>query len=84
MAVLAWLVLPSPAEANPGQWRHEWPKRTSTSMRCRLNKSCRAGLGKDRIPSIDQSRFVVVAQADGLAATEPVVGLTSRAIPYRS
>ncbi len=53
-------------------------------MRCRLNKSCRAGLGKDRIPSIDQSRFVVVAQADGLAATEPVVGLTSRAIPYRS
>ncbi len=46
------------------------------------------GVGKDRIPSIDQSRFVVVAQEDGLAATEPVVGLTvngkSWAIPYRS
>jgi hypothetical protein len=23
---MAWFVLPSPVEANPGHWRHEWPK----------------------------------------------------------
>jgi hypothetical protein len=42
-------------------------------------------MGKNRIPSIHQPRFVAVAQADGLAATELVVGLTvngeSRAYP---
>lgn len=85
LAALAWLVLSGPVQANPGQWRQEWPKTDFDKHAVPFEQIMSGGVTKDRIPSIDQPRFVAVAKADGLAPTEPVVGLTvngmSRAYP---
>ncbi len=85
LAVLAWLAAPAQLQANPGQWRSEWPKTDFDKHSVPFDQIMSGGVTKDRIPSIDQPRFVAVAKAEGLAPTEPVVGLTingrSRAYP---
>ncbi|NQV61604.1 MAG: DUF3179 domain-containing protein [Alphaproteobacteria bacterium] len=85
LAVLAWLVAPGQVQANPEDWRHEWPKTDFDKHSVPFEQIMSGGVAKDQIPSIDQPRFVAVTKAKGLAPTEPVVGLTvngqSRAYP---
>jgi hypothetical protein len=85
LAVLAWLVAPGQILANPGEWRAEWPKTDFTRHSVPFEQIMSGGVRKDQIPSIDRPRFLAVAKAEGLAPTEPVVGLTvngkSRAYP---
>ncbi|MDA1097990.1 MAG: DUF3179 domain-containing protein [Proteobacteria bacterium] len=85
LVALTWLAAPGQIQANPGQWRSEWPKTDFDKHAVPFEQIMSGGVTKDRIPSIDQPRFVAAAEAEGLAQTEPVIGLTingkSRAYP---
>ena len=85
IAILVSLLLPGYGQANPEQWRREWPKTDFNRHAVPWQEILSGGVPKDRIPSIDQPRFVAVAEIQGLASTEPVIGLTvagkSRAYP---
>lgn len=75
------------AQANPNRWRHEWPKTDFTKHSVDYDDIMSGGPPKDGIPSIDKPEFVPIADAEDLAATEPVVGLIingdARAYPLR-
>ena len=85
LAVLGWLVLVAPLQASPEQWHSEWSRTDFKKHSVPFKEIFSGGVSKDSIPSIDQPRFVAVGDAEGLAPTEPVVGLTingkSRAYP---
>ena len=65
--------------AGPKQWQSEWPKTDFTKHLVPYEEIMSGGVRKDQIPSIDKPEFMAVgavAAAEGLAPTEPVVGLT--------
>ena len=76
-AVLAlFLALAGAAQANPDRWRYAWPQTDFTKTSIDFGEIISGGPPKDGIPSIDAPEFVPVGEADGLAPTEPVIGLT--------
>ncbi len=79
--------LASDAAAAPERWRAEWPRTDFSKASVDLAEILSGGPPKDGIPSIDDPRFVPVAEADHLAPQEPVVGLAidgdARAYPLR-
>ncbi|MDP6874750.1 MAG: DUF3179 domain-containing protein [Alphaproteobacteria bacterium] len=85
LAALVFFVVPGPIQANPSQWSREWPKTDFSKHSVPFDQIMSGGVSKDRIPSIDDPRYLAVAEAEKYAATEPVVGLTingkSRAYP---
>ena len=85
LAALAIFVVPGTSQANPRQWSREWPNTDFTKHAVPFDEIMSGGVTKDRIPSIDEPRYVAVGAAKGFAPTEPVVGLTikgkSRAYP---
>ena len=65
--------------AGTKQWQREWPKTDFTKHLVPYEEIMSGGVRKDQIPSIDKPEFMTVgavAAAEGLAPTEPVVGLT--------
>ncbi len=75
------------ALANPNIWRGEWPDTDFTKHSVDLGEIMSGGPPKDGIPSIDDPKFVAVAESEDLLPREPVIGLTvngeSRAYPLR-
>ena len=74
-------------QAGPERWRYAWPKTDFTKTSIDLDEIMSGGPPKDGIPSIDAPEFIAVAEANDLAATEPVIGLVidgdARAYPLR-
>jgi hypothetical protein len=77
-ALLAVIVLfPSgQPHAGPQQWKSEWPNTDFTKHNVPFDEIMSGGVRKDQIPSIDVPKYVAVEDAEGLAPTEPVIGLT--------
>ena len=75
------------AQASPEYWKVEWPNTDFTKTSVAFDEIFSGGPPKDGIPSIDAPKFVAIAEAEGLADTEPVVGLAigddARAYPIR-
>lgn len=75
------------ASANPDYWRHEWPKTDFSQHSVPLSDILSGGPLRDGIPPIDNPSFKPVSEIEGLAATEPVIGLAingkARAYPLR-
>ncbi len=69
------------------RWRFSWPNTDFSKVSVDLGEIMSGGPPKDGIPSIDDPRFVPVAEMTDLAPDEPVIGLTingdSRAYPLR-
>ncbi|MFP6748165.1 MAG: DUF3179 domain-containing protein [Alphaproteobacteria bacterium] len=84
IAVIGLLLSGQPL-AGPQQWRSEWPNTDFTKHSVPFDEIMSGGVRKDQIPSIDVPKYVSVENAEGLAPTEPVIGLTvngkSRAYP---
>ena len=68
-------------------WKLEWPKTDFSKKSIDLSEIMSGGPPKDGIPSIDNPRFVRIAEAKDLVDTEPVVGLVingkARAYPLQ-
>ena len=81
------LVLANAAQASPESWKYAWPKTDFEQRSIEYSEIMSGGPPKDGIPSIDNPKFVPVAEMTDLAATEPVVGLVvngdARAYPLR-
>ena len=83
----AFLLLAGPAMAKPEFWKPAWPKTDFSKHSVAFEEIMSGGPPKDGIPSIDDPKFVPLAEAKDLAATEPVVsfriGDDARAYPLR-
>ena len=77
-----------PVEANPDRWRLQgWSKTDFSKKSIDFKDVLSGGPPKDGIPSIDNPKFVPVADITGLVDTEPVVSLEingdARAYPFQ-
>ncbi len=85
--LLALLLAAGPALANPDVWRYEWPDTDFTKSSIDYGEVLSGGPPKDGIPSIDDPKFIAVAEMSGLEDSEPVIGLAingdARAYPLR-
>ena len=86
-AALMCALLATQAAANPDSWKYEWPNTDFTKHSVDYNEVLSGGPPKDGIPSIDDPKFVPVAEMSELTDNEPVIGLTidgdARAYPLR-
>ncbi|MEJ2015401.1 MAG: DUF3179 domain-containing protein, partial [Limibacillus sp.] len=75
------------AQSPPSYWSSEWPETDFTRTSVDLSEIQSGGPPKDGIPSIDDPRFLPADKIEGLAGSEPVIGITvngvSRAYPLR-
>ena len=75
------------ARADPSLWRFEWPNTNFERSSVDFDEIFSGGPPKDGIPSIDDPKFVPVAESGNLADREPVIGLEidgdARAYPLR-
>jgi hypothetical protein len=87
LAVAAWQWAWPALGGAQTMWRYSWPNTDFDKASVELSEIMSGGPPKDGIPSIDDPRFVPVAEAGDLAPTEPVIGLTvngeTRAYPLR-
>ncbi len=63
------------AGAQPAGWRSEWKQTDFSKTSVGFDEIRSGGPPKDGIPPIDDPKFVPVAEVEGLADTEPVIGL---------
>jgi len=77
LALLIALVASSLSlSADPARWRMEgWKKTDFSKTSIDFSEILSGGPPKDGIPSIDNPKFVPLADVSGLADTEPVIGL---------
>jgi hypothetical protein len=75
------------ARAQSALWKMEWPNTDFSKHSVPLSEIMSGGPPKDGIPSIDDPRFVAVAEMTDLGPKEPVIGLVvngdARAYPLR-
>ena len=90
LSLVFGLLAPPSAEANPLRklsWKLEWPKTNFGKTSINLDEIQSGGPPKDGIPSIDNPKFIPVAEVKDLADSEPVIGLIingkARAYPLR-
>ena len=87
LAVAGVVAFLAGAEASPDVWKYEWPKTDFEKHSIDYEEIFSGGPPKDGIPSIDDPKFIPLAEVEDLPATEPVVGLTingdARAYPLR-
>ncbi len=87
LGVLACTGAAFAAEEPSPVWLKEWPNTDFSKAAVDFREILSGGPPKDGIPSIDAPRFVAVADARDLVATEPVIGLVmggeARAYPLR-
>ena len=88
-ALVIGAFLPIAAAADPGFWKHEWPRTdfSNTSVESWI-EIISGGPPKDGIPALSDPEFVAVADKQGLGAREPVIaveidGAAPRAYPIR-
>ena len=83
----ALLLFAGSALANPSSWERFWPKTDFSKHSVPFAEIMSGGPPKDGIPSIDDPKFLPLAEAEGLADTEPVIavkiGDDARAYPLR-
>ena len=83
----ALLLFAGSALANPSAWERFWPKTDFSKHSVPFEEIISGGPPKDGIPSIDDPKFVPLAEATDLADTEPVItvkiGSDARAYPLR-
>ena len=86
-SALAFLLVAASAAANPASWQPAWPKTDFSMHSVPFEEIMSGGPPKDGIPSIDDPKFVPLAEATDLADTEPVIavriGDDARAYPLR-
>ena len=63
------------AGAEPASWRWEWKQTDFSKTSVSFDEIRSGGPPKDGIPPIDDPKFVAIAEVEGLADTEPVIGL---------
>ena len=75
------------AQAQARYWQAEWPNTDFETSSVDLGEIISGGPPKDGIPSIDDPRFLPVAEEEGLSPQEPVISLVvngdARAYPLR-
>ncbi len=78
---------PASAQSSADAWRYEWPNTDFSQHSVEFSEILSGGPPKDGIPSIDDPKFIPVAEVEDLSPTEPVIGLTvkgeARAYPLR-
>jgi len=78
---------PGLANAGPRAWQSEWPNTDFSKTTVDFKEILSGGPPKDGIPSIDNPKFVSLANAGHIADTEPVVGVVikgeARAYPLQ-
>ena len=83
----ATMFVSAQAKANPEHWQREWPNTDFSKHAVDYAEILSGGPPKDGIPSIDDPKFVPVADMTNLADSEPVIGLRigddARAYPLR-
>ena len=86
-AILGAVLFSTASHANPLSWKFEWGKTDFSNHSVEFSEIMSGGPPKDGIPSIDDPKFVALADLKGLAATEPVIGFShngdARAYPLR-
>jgi len=76
LALIALVAGSLTLSANPARWRMEgWQKTDFSKTSIDFSEILSGGPPKDGIPSIDNPKFVPLADVSGLADTEPVIGL---------
>ena len=65
----------SPAAANPGIWKSEWPKTDFSNTSIDFSEIMSGGPPKDGIPAIDNPKFAKSSEINSIADTEPVIGV---------
>jgi hypothetical protein len=87
LAVLAGLLAPLNAGADPARWSSEWPRTDFGRSLVPFGEIVSGGPPKDGIPAIDAPRFRPAGEVDDLADREPVIsleiGVDARAYPLR-
>lgn len=78
MVAVVLLCAASPVSAGqvPSSWLQEWPDTDFTKSAIDFAEVRSGGPPRDGIPALDNPRFVPVAQATDLTATEPVIVLS--------
>ena len=86
-AVAAWACMALAASANPAHWQASWPKTDFSRTSVEFSEIFSGGPQKDGIPSIDNPRFVPVAEYSGAGSSEPLISFAhsgdARAYPLR-
>ena len=86
-AVLFAVSATAKSNTNPIAWGVEWPNTDFSKKSIDFKEIFSGGPPKDGIPSIDQPKFVPVAEVRDLADTEPVIGIIlngeAKAYPLR-
>ena len=84
---LAVLASSGPAWGEPSRWSWEWPNTDFSKASVAFEEIMSGGPPKDGIPSIDDPRFVAVAEVDDLGEMEPLIRVTvngrTRGYPLR-
>jgi hypothetical protein len=87
--IMSFVLLLGPALADPGFWKHEWPK-TEFGITSVENwvEIMSGGPPKDGIPAVDGPSFIAAMNETGIKGREPVVtlemvGEVPRAYPIR-
>lgn len=87
VALIASLAPPVAGSSHPSFWESQWPDTDFNKHTVSYDEIMSGGPPKDGIPSIDDPRFVPVAEATDLKDSEPVVGLVingeAKAYPLR-
>ncbi|NQU71218.1 MAG: DUF3179 domain-containing protein [Rhodospirillales bacterium] len=86
-ALIVAVVGVTTAHADPSLWKMEWGKTDFTRHSVDYSEIMSGGPPKDGIPSIDDPKFVALADVKDIAGTEPVIGFShngdARAYPLR-
>jgi hypothetical protein len=87
LATLGAVLFAATAYANPSSWKFEWGKTDFSKHSVEFSEIMSGGPPKDGIPSIDDPKFIALADLKGVAGTEPVIGFShngdARAYPLR-
>jgi hypothetical protein len=87
LVVIGAVFCATAASANPSLWKMEWGKTDFTKHSVEFSEIMSGGPPKDGIPSIDDPKFVALADVKDIAGTEPVIGFShngdARAYPLR-
>ena len=85
--LLGAVLFAATAQADPSSWKFEWGKTDFSKHSVDYSEIMSGGPPKDGIPSIDNPRFVALADLKDVAGTEPVIGFSykgdARAYPLR-
>ncbi|USG60205.1 DUF3179 domain-containing protein [Sneathiella marina] len=69
------MLAPALAWADPDFWSGQWPNTNFDKTEIDYREILSGGVPKDGIPAIDSPKFIPVAEAGHLTATEPVIGV---------